>query len=226
MKFDQFRKSLSEGYLSLKSWFAIFGLFAAIVSASNFVISVFNIGTHEFFEIVLNTYRGIFHGVINLILFPLKIKLPPYAKDLVVIYFLIGGSFLRARRAEGSIYLDGDNCSVKNAFLALLFGREPGNTKSLYSGRGYLMYQYSPTWMRQTLDVLIWQRVLIQYWNRPRVFRNEYNGSIQSFSATYTPGGIKTFLYDRRVIFLVQALAVILGVIGVIVVNGFLGLWV
>ena len=62
------------------------------------------------------------------------------------------------------------------------------------------MYKNSPTWLKKFMDVVLWPRVAIQYFNRPCVYRNTYNDSIQSFAAGYKPGGIKEFLYDRRII--------------------------
>lgn len=214
------RKSLLEGLKSLRDWYAIFGQIAAVVAVTNFVFSAFNLEAIFVLKAILNSYRDIVHGAISWLLYPFRLRIPWFANDFLFIYTLIGGSFMRSRASEG-IYPDNGDAIFWSAVSALLFKKELGPGTSLNTGRLYLTYKYSPDWLRRTMDFVLWPRVARQYFNQPCVYRNEHTTSIQTFAADYTPGGRKTFLFDRRFVFLVQVVCITAGVLAIVIINGF-----
>ena len=82
------------------------------------------------------------------------------------------------------------------------------------------MYWFAPPWFRRIFDFFFWPRVAHQYFDLPIVRYNDYTAREQFFEVDYKSN--KPFLYDRRVLFLIQLLAVSAAFFGILVTNAFL----
>lgn len=201
------------------SWYAVFGAIVAGIAFANFVFSLLNINLSLVISTLLGTYKAIVHGGIDWVLSAFSWRLPDWAKDVIFLYGLAGGAFVRARAGEG-IYPN-DATSVRKALRALLFRRDEDGGVSLASPMTR-MYQKSPKWLKAALDFTLWPRVAKQYFLRPMVYLNEYLGTYPTFSASYKPGSHKIFIYDRRKIFIAHAVIILLVFSFIVIINAFL----
>ncbi|CAH0356658.1 MAG: hypothetical protein WA085_05015 [Sphingobium sp.] len=227
---DEFWRSLNEVWRSMSGIYNILGIVVAVVACLNFVNSLGHLHLSTILSSLLATYRAIVHGAINWVTLPFRIRLPGYVDDLLFLYVLIGGSFMRARASEIVYRGDWDPKSMWVIARILIWPERwngcikiPGESAiPLNSSRVSVAYSRSPAWFRRVLDMLLWPRVARQYWRRPRVFRNEYLGTFPSFEVGYQPGQQKIFIYDRRYMFAAQISAVLAASLFVVLINAFL----
>lgn len=207
-------QSILAGVRALRQWYNLFGVLAASVAISNFLFALLNLAPAVIIRELFFAYVFVFHGVIDLALFPFGLSLPGWTKDLLFLYAVLGGSFMRARASEG-IYSDG---SLKRAWYTLRTGKSAAGGLFLGS-RLSSVWKESPRWLQRVLDFVLWPRVARQYFQQPMVYLHHYHGTHQTFAAGYKPGGWKTFLDDRRLVFLVQFCAVIIAVVALSVTS-------
>jgi hypothetical protein len=214
-------QSIRQGFSSFNHWYGWLGVLVASVATANFVFSLTNLPLSASIISIISTYKAIVHAAFDWITLPFQFRIAGWAKDMIFLYCLIGGAFVRARLSE-RIYSE-HNQSVRNA-LWVLFSFPLKNVDGSFplNTRFATVWQHSPQWMRSLLDFLLWPRVAIQYCRKPMVHENDYLGTYPTFPAGYQTS--KPFLYDRRVVFAIQLLAVMLGLFAIVVTNAFLTL--
>lgn len=214
-------KSIRQGLSSLNHWYGWLGVLVASVATANFIFSLTNLPISASIGALFSTYKAIVHVAFDWITLPFRFRIPGVVKDLLFLYGIVGGAFVRARLAE-NIYTK-RNQSLRNAIRVLLsFPLRDIDGGYPLNSRFAVFWQHSPNWLRCLLDFALWPRVAIQYWNRPMVHVNEYLGTYPTFPAGYKTH--KPLLYDRRIVFTIQLAAVLLGLFAILVTNAFLTL--
>lgn len=213
----------------MRDAYTILGMLVTIVAVLNFLHAIHAFPLIPIQRQLLETYEAIVHGAFNWITWPLGFRIPSPIKDVLFIYGLAGGAFMRTRMAEG-IYGPVSHAARLSSIARVLIwpmrshggivvtGELGVSTKS----RIGVAYSVAPEWLRRAFDFLLWPRVASQYWQEPMVYFHEYGGTYQTFAADYRPGGLKIFLHDRRLVFAVHAGMVLLSVFAILIINGFL----
>jgi len=78
-----------------KSWWTQIAMLVSAVAIFSYVVRVLQIGLSGFFTDLLSTYRLIFHPIINFLLSPFPFSLTDWQKDLLLVWFAIGGATCR-----------------------------------------------------------------------------------------------------------------------------------
>lgn len=226
---DEHRKSAKEALKSYSSWYGLLGAIVTVVSVCNFLFTLLHFPISLTLATLLSTYRFIVHGAFDWLMFLTPWRLLPATKDLIFLYGVIGGAFMRARMTDVRV-ADLDPESSVWRSIQFIMKRE-GYFSTDYSGRKELvklslrsLYRFSPAWVRRAMDCLLWPRVAKQYWALPRVYQNDYLGTFPAFQVGYTPSHNKFFIYDRRYVFAAQLLIIFSAVAAILVVNGFLSI--
>lgn len=226
---DDFRTSINHALTSMRGAFAILGLIVTTVAVLNFLYAIFAFPVSPVLRQLLDTYRAIVHGAFDWITWLFGFRIPGPLKDGLFLYGLAGGAFMRARVAEGIYDPVSPPARLPAIVRVLVWPKRshggivvPGEGGISMKSRVGVAYSIAPTWLRRAFDFLLWPRVAIQYWSQPMVYFHEYGGTYQTFAAGYRPGGWKTFLHDRRIVFAVHAGVILLAVVAILVVNGFL----
>lgn len=223
MKFERLSKSIRAGFRSMSSPFGVLGTVLAAISTTNLVFTLFSIPVALHIQPVYASYIAYVHGLISHLVHWAGWTPPSWGKDLIVIYFLIGGFFMRSRGAEG-IYDSKKSNSILAALRLVLQRRIVFPNGAIPAGsRMTVLYQESPGRAKRVLDTVLWPRVAMQYFDMPCVYFHEYSGTYQTFEADYTPGPRKEYLYDRRMVLAVQLLIVSCAVM-VLCITNFLAL--
>ncbi|WP_150129666.1 hypothetical protein [Bosea sp. RAC05] len=217
---DNHRALFAHVPKAMNTWYSWLGVLVAGIAITNFMFSVTQLPLSTVVATLLKTYQAIVHGSIDWALYLFGWKLPGWIKDLIFIYFIIGGAFMRARQAEG-IYSTHDT-SFLYAFKGLYSRHNRDGSTSIQGAGLSVMYQRSPIWLKRAMDLLLWPRVARQYIKIPMVYFHEYSGTYQTFKANYTPGPRKVFLHDRRKLFFVHLFSAALVMIFIVIINGFL----
>ncbi|EIV8661272.1 hypothetical protein [Vibrio parahaemolyticus] len=214
------KKSINEARRTFNDGYSVVGIMVTVLSCTNFMFSLFNLERSDVLEVVLMTYESIVFGLIDWLTFPFNVTFPWYIKNIIFLYCIMGGAYLRTSNIENQGW-EAKEGTIKSAVLAFLFKKTPGPGTPVFTGRIYLTYLYSPRWLRMVMDYTLWPRYFRLEMAKPCVYISDFSGK-SSFKAGYTPGSHKVFQFDRRVVFLLQLSVVLLSTFMVIIVNGFL----
>lgn len=224
---DEHRKSAKEAIKSYATWYGLLGAIVTTVSVCNFLYTLLHFPISLTLATLLSTYRFIVHGMLDWLMFLTPWRLLPVTKDVIFLYCMIGGAFMRARMTDVRVASVDPSSSVWRTIQFIMKGK--GHFSPDYPGQKELvvlsprtLYRYSPVLVRRAMDFLLWPRVAKQYWALPRVYQNDYLGTFPAFPVGYTPSHNKFFIYDRRYVFAVQLLIILGAVVAALVVNGFL----
>lgn len=225
MATEETRKSIQHALQSLASWASVLGIVVSAVAICNFIFSLATLPITATLSALLDTYRLIVHGLINWLLWPFGWKLPPWLTDVLFLYGVLGGAFMRARMREQVYPTVPAKASLLRSLKIVCQRRVKLPDGSIPLGRrATIFYQESPQWVRRAMDAILWPRVARLYYSWPRVFRNDYLGTYPSFKVGYQPPKYKEFMYDRRHVFYMQLIAAIAATMFILVINGLLSI--
>lgn len=216
------KKSLKHALRSAVTLVSLLGTVGTTIALLNFLTSLLTLSLSASFEAMLSAYKLLIHGAIDWLLFFVGVKLPLWAKDMIFIYLIIGGAFMRSRMRETVKAVPPKNASLLKSLrivCAPVVQRSDGTISSL--GRMIDFYQESPFWVRRIMDILLWPRIAKRYFAKPRVFFNPNSGTHPAFSMHSDPGPYLVFVYDRRHIFYMQLFAAIAATLFALVIGGF-----
>ena len=223
------KPSFERAIHSMRGTYAILGIVVTAVAILNFLHALIAFPLLPILSQLLDTYRAIVHGAFNWMAWPFGLRIPGPLADALFLYGVAGGAFMRARIAEGIYNPVSPPAKLTSIVRVLLWPERsrggiviPGERTISMKSRIGAAYSIAPTWLRRSLDFLLWPRVAVQYWKSPMVHFHEYGGTYQTFAANYRPGGQKPFMHDRRVVFAIHITAILLAVALILVVNGFL----
>ena len=99
--------NLADGVGSLRKSFHTLLLLIGVVLGALTLVNLFSTGLstalHGLPQVILQWYRLVFHGIIDLVIVPLGLELPSWSKDLISGYFVTGFIVLRAMAIHGGL---------------------------------------------------------------------------------------------------------------------------
>lgn len=216
--------SIHMGLKALTTWYGLLGFMVATIALINLAVGLFTIGPSAILQVLLETYRAIAHKLIGWLTVWLPFTLPPYAKDVVILWAVIGGAI--ARTKDSFMYLR--HGSLKLALFELFGRRNPNNLEQDTSTRIVRVYHDSPRWLKLTLDGILWPLSIINILNIPYAsigaaknhtwYRQHQNKDNEQFESVRKQEGYIDIL-DLRIVLLVQIAALIAAVIAVVALN-------
>lgn len=190
----------------------ILGWLTASVSLFNLVQAVFEFPISYVFGQVLYYYRAVLHSILEAIPLPLSIELSTIAKDLVILYLLIGGVLVRFME------LDQGRRGLKYSWRYVrnhLFRRFPS------------ILTFSPSPVRQSIAVLFWP-----YFIYGLVYQDPFIiYEIKTWFGRHDMSGMATYIgeekpppvpyHDKRIVFWTSISLTIIGLFLFFALNAF-----
>jgi hypothetical protein len=188
---------------SIKGIIAKITLVLSVASCVRLAIDIFHISLHVHLSKLLYLYQAIFHNSLDRLFNWLPVTIPPYSKDIALLYFLIGFTYQKVVFVQ--FYLNYHNpWIISNNFR---------NSRLLYFCKASLELAkavvFWPTYMKKTFTMPF----LV-------VSRGEHElSSIQYSNSSQVEGKSYAYLGDSRLMMLIRLAAIIAASLLVIILN-------
>jgi len=196
------------------------GVAASALGLLSFLVNALDLGTNWAIAALVSAYTSSVHWPIQSILAALAIDVPKWACDVLFIYLILGGTFARSLLTLGSDAYSRDLFSRARRFVigvqnepSLRRGRTPERLPSdwLYPLR------LTGSIILQTVFVLSWPILITKVFAVPYA---HYRFGPSWFHAYEFLGARKDgYMYDARVVFLLQLLLVVFTVVILLTAN-------
>ena len=188
---------------SVKGFVAKLTLIMSILSCVRLVTDVFQLPSTVFFSKLLHLYQVIFHTSIDAILKWLPFSIPPFVKDIAILYFLIGFIFQKVVFIQVFI----------NYHNPWIISHEFKNSKLLYFCRA----------AKDMLSAAVfWPIYLKKTFKMPfLVIREGVHGpsALHFSAAVHADSKAYAYLGDSRLMMLIRLTAIIVGTLLVLAFN-------
>lgn len=226
------KKILSQIVENSSFFYNYFGAFVAAISCYNIYVAYTKTPLSSIVSSTLSAYRALSHGAFDLLFFWLPILVPAAAKDIFIIYVVIGGAVARLRSI---VRLPSYEARGIKLALGCLFLDKP-----LYStiGKDYLIeyqsyfsrnrftkfYACMPDIVRSVMDVFFWPLWMRQIWENRLIFVKDYGDgtfTMRAVNKDMSDGERIKLVANRRILFVAQLIMIALWLAIISILNAY-----
>jgi hypothetical protein len=229
---DRIKKTFSQIVDNSSFFYNYFGAFVAAISCYNIYVAYTKTPISIIVSSTLAAYRALSHGAFDLIFFWLPVLVPAVAKDVFIVYLVIGGAVARLRSV---VRLPSYEARGIKLALGCLFLDRP-----LYSaiGGGYPMDYYSyfsrnrftkfyacmPDTVRILMDIFFWPLWMRQIWKNNLIFIKDHGDETFTFKVVdrdITDGERIRLVANRRTLLAAQLIMIVLWLAIISILNAY-----
>ena len=156
-------RSIKEALKIFMEWYGVIGFVFGVFAIINLCVSIYHIDLNEFIRSISRSYQIIAHTFVGWLFFWLPFSLPTFAKDVVVIWLIVGGAVARTQDR----FMRVRAYHLKETIHTALGRQSPRDINPDTSPYFERIYNHSPRWFRILADILFWPRRVYNFFRRP-----------------------------------------------------------